>query len=190
MVDIPPPSLITTPSGRLYDPRTRSYFPKKRYSQEGYYKYAISMYAYDMLIRRANRCNYVISPTIPRGLSQFLNDLSRKDFVDSRPLHIMEDHALYIEIKREPRWYYTEIPDDKDLSENEFIKRRLALSQEAINRYSKIATDLMMACVRKSPRTLAAKAIEAIGSGFITPVDWPRIYEHRRYRGKITEIEW
>jgi hypothetical protein len=183
--------LVATPNTRPYNPRTRKYITNKKYDRSLYHKYRLSDYAYKRLIDYATSGHYVISPLLPRGLSNFINDLARCDFVDTRPPLLQTDHDELIKIGWAPRWYYKEVPfKDYDLDDNVFVPRRLALTTPTLERFSKIATTLLMKCKDPSPRTLAAAAIEAIGSGFLTPKDWPHLYTIRKYRGMSGELNW
>jgi hypothetical protein len=106
--------------------------------------------------------------TTKRGISALLNATAllntARDFTDTRPPHYRDETIETLEAGIPPTWQLYP----------EAFPVRLQLSNHTIRTFLDVA--LRFAIVRKAftPVAMAGAVIEAIGSNFITPTQWPR----------------
>ena len=92
--------------------------------------YLITDAAYGRLITMAQQRRFVkYGSERVKGLSEFLTELSKVEFIDNRPIYVKEMHEQEIKFGRAPTWFRT----------RDRRPRRLTLTEDAIERYVMIA---------------------------------------------------
>lgn len=137
-------------------------------------QYQISDPAYNKLSLIAQRQSYIpIGAQRLKGMSTFLEDLSKQKFMDTRPQHILLRHNLEIRAGRAPVWRALQYPRRT---------RLLTLTEKAQERYIILA--LAIGIITEEPFVVGGPSrltntptishvLEAIGLGWITPEKLP-----------------
>lgn len=134
--------------------------------------YAISDIAYNHLVRLATDTGFVKSGAVHKiGISRFTERLSYRRMIDTRPRSIKGADRELLRIGRVPVWkrHYQR------------WARTLNLSEEAIERYCRIAIEHRIVIGRgykggpnwKSATSIVGAVLEAIGLGWLTPTSLP-----------------
>lgn len=136
--------------------------------------YYISDLSFNKLVGIAQRQQYVqFGSERVKGLSDFLNDLSKYPMEDTRPALVKERHQEEIKHDRAPTW--THIRTRRN--------RQLKLTDDAIERFFLVAYQMGIIRMkpfvrggpdRRTPFPSVALVLEAIGLGWITPIELPR----------------
>jgi len=136
--------------------------------------YYISDSAYEKLLQLASDQGFTkFHYKSHRGLSDFLNKLSYSEFIDTRSEFIKERHSKLLKEHRRPQWAHGLSPK---------LPRCLTLTDEAIYNYVETALRLKIHLLRRLVRggqpnrsavAICGLALEALGAGFIHPVQVP-----------------
>jgi hypothetical protein len=135
--------------------------------------YYISDTAYFRLVNAAQRYRYVqFGSKRVKGLSEFLNDLAKIPMEDTRPPIVRERHVEEIRNNRAPTWMNTRLRR----------QRLLTLTEDSIQRYFLVAYQVGIVRAdpypvggpdRSTPYPSVALVLEAIGLGWLTPIEYP-----------------
>ncbi len=152
--------------------------------------YYLSDVAYDYLSKMAVEQNYVAEGVLHRvGISQFVERLSYRKYIDTRPDDIKLLDERLLASKRIPMWNTEEYRTSRTFRLSEGALTRFAIT--ALSHRMTLGPAYKCGPYWKSLPSIAAWVLEAIGVEWLTPTEWPEnVGPKKKHVARTKELVW